>query len=121
MLDINKIRENSRHMEELLAKKGCVVNFDEFLASDREEKRLEQYGNDLKAKRNQASGQVAVIKKNGAYQICDVIKGQGSPNIYFLTYTEEKKYEYIAPKDVPVDKNLNTKKENKNIMRSGKV
>ena len=40
MLDINLIRKEPKKVEELLSRKGCKVNFDEFLASDREEKLL---------------------------------------------------------------------------------
>ena len=42
MLDINLIRKEPKKVEELLSRKGCKVNFNEFLASDREEKLLEQ-------------------------------------------------------------------------------
>ena len=65
MLDINLIRKEPKKVEELLSRKGCKVNFDEFLASDREEKLLEQKNNELKAKRNSASGEVAKLKKQG--------------------------------------------------------
>ena len=65
MLDINLIRKEPKKVEELLSRKGCKVNFDEFLASDREEKLLEQKNNELKAKRNSTSGEVAKLKKQG--------------------------------------------------------
>ncbi len=65
MLDINLIRKEPKKVEELLSRKGCKVNFNEFLASDREEKLLEQKNNELKAKRNSASGEVAKLKKQG--------------------------------------------------------
>ncbi|MBQ0017181.1 MAG: serine--tRNA ligase [Clostridiales bacterium] len=122
MLDINKIRENPRHMEELLAKKGCIVNFDEFLASDREEKRLEQYGNDLKAKRNQASGQVAVIKKNGgdASEIIAEMKKVGdeiSENDAKLKELKDKNFDFLAKlPNVPDEDLLGGEKENNQVI-----
>ena len=46
MLDINRIRKEPKVVEELLARKGCKVNFDEFLQKDKEEKQLEQFTNE---------------------------------------------------------------------------
>lgn len=65
MLDINLIRKEPKKVEELLLKKGCKVCFDDFLLSDRQEKELEQTSNDLKAKRNKASAEVAKLKREG--------------------------------------------------------
>lgn len=65
MIDINLIRKNAKEVELALAKKGCNINFDEFLANDKKEKELEQKNNNLKAERNKISAEVAQLKRLG--------------------------------------------------------
>lgn len=65
MLDINLIRNNPQEIKEKLLKKDCDVDFSELLLNDKQMKELEKMTNDLKAKRNSVSGQVAILKKQG--------------------------------------------------------
>ena len=65
MLDINAIRQNPEEIKAKLAKKGCNVDFTEFLQLDAEHRQLLQEVESLKALRNKVSSQIPVLKKNG--------------------------------------------------------
>ena len=65
MLDINLIRNNPQAVQERLAKKGCVVDFSEFLAWDNDRKKLIGESEKLKAERNNNSALVPQYKKEG--------------------------------------------------------
>ena len=65
MLDINAIRNNPEEIKAKLAKKGCNVDFTEFLQLDAERRQLLQEVESLKALRNKVSSQIPVLKKNG--------------------------------------------------------
>ena len=65
MLDINAIRQNPEEIKAKLAKKGCNVDFTEFLQLDAERRQLLQEVESLKALRNKVSSQIPVLKKNG--------------------------------------------------------
>ena len=65
MLDINLIRNNPNGVAERLAKKGCVVDFTEFLGWDNDRKKLIQESETLKAERNNNSALVPQYKKEG--------------------------------------------------------
>lgn len=65
MLDINLIRNNPTGVAERLAKKGCVVDFTEFLEWDNDRKKLIQESESLKAERNNNSALVPKYKKEG--------------------------------------------------------
>lgn len=65
MLDINLIRNNPNGVAERLAKKGCVVDFTEFLSWDNDRKKLIQESEALKAERNNNSALVPKFKKEG--------------------------------------------------------
>ena len=65
MIDLNLIRNQTEYVTAALARKGCVVCFDELLAKDvaRRAKMAEVEG--MKAKRNQVSASIPRIKKEG--------------------------------------------------------
>ena len=122
MLDINLIRKEPKKVEELLSRKGCKVNFDEFLASDREEKLLEQKNNELKAKRNSASGEVAKLKKQGldASGIIAEMKTLGdeiAQNDNKLKELADANFNFIAGlPNIPDEDLLPGEKENNNVI-----
>ncbi len=65
MLDINAIRQNPEEIKAKLAKKGCRVDFTEFLQLDAERRRMLQEVEALKARRNKVSGEIPAMKKAG--------------------------------------------------------
>ncbi len=65
MLDLKFIRENADRVRSGAAAKGITVDLDALLAADDRRRALIQEGEVLKAKRNQVSGQVGKVKKEG--------------------------------------------------------
>lgn len=122
MLDINRIRKEPEVVAELLSRKGCKVNFDEFLQRDREEKQLEQFTNELKARRNLASGEVAKLKKQGldASLIISDMKKLGeeiSANDEKLKKFQEENFMFIAGlPNIPDEDLLAGEKENNKVI-----
>lgn len=122
MLDINLIRKEPKKVEELLARKGCKVDFADFLANDKKEKDLERETNDLKAKRNQASGEVAKLKKQGldASKIIEETKLLGeeiSKCDNELKKLQEENFNYIASlPNIPDEDLLCGEKENNKVI-----
>lgn len=65
MLDVNQIRKEPEAVAAALAKKGCAVNFDEWLDWDTQRRALMGEADNLKAKRNSLSAEVPKRKKAG--------------------------------------------------------
>lgn len=65
MLDINLIRKEPATMQAKLARKGCQVDFTEFLARDQQRRELIVNVEGLKARKNQESAQIPKLKKEG--------------------------------------------------------
>ncbi|MEA4887851.1 MAG: serine--tRNA ligase [Clostridiaceae bacterium] len=65
MLDINQIRENPNLVQDKLAKKGCIVDFTEFLARDEKRRGLIHATEQLKAEKNKTSASIPRLKKEG--------------------------------------------------------
>ena len=65
MLDINAIRSNPEAIQAKLAKKGCNVDFSDFLKLDAERRQLLQEVEALKARRNKVSSEIPALKKAG--------------------------------------------------------
>ena len=122
MLDINLIRQNPKKVEELLSRKGCIVCFDEFLASDRKEKELEAQNNELKAKRNQASAEVAKLKREGGNAdsiIAEMITlgEEIAKNDQALKELAESNYDFLAKlPNIPDEDLLAGEKENNQVI-----
>lgn len=121
MLDINLIRQNPQKVEELLGRKGCKVSFNEFLQNDKKEKELEQYGNELKAKRNSASAEVAKLKREGkdASHIIEEMKQVGEEIAKLdanLKLLKEQNFEFLAGlPNIPDEDLLGGEKENNQV------
>lgn len=122
MLDINRIRKEPKKIEELLSRKGCKVNFDEFLNLDKQEKELEQQNNELKAKRNQVSAEVAKLKRQGidASSIIAETKELGNEiarNDEKLKSLQEANFNFIASlPNIPDEDLLAGEKENNQVI-----
>ncbi len=65
MLDINLIRQNPKYVADSLAKKGCIVDFAEFLEQDVKKREMLAEVEKLKAQRNSNSALVPTYKKEG--------------------------------------------------------
>ena len=122
MLDINRIRKEPKKIEELLSRKGCKVNFDEFLKLDKQEKELEQQNNELKAKRNQVSAEVAKLKRQGidASSIIAETKELGNEiarNDEKLKSLQEANFNFVASlPNIPDEDLLAGEKENNQVI-----
>lgn len=64
MLDIKRIRENAAAMQTELAKRGPKYNLQELLEKDKKRKELLLTVENLKARRNKASEEIATLKKS---------------------------------------------------------
>ena len=65
MLDLKRIREEKDRVAELLARKGCTVDFDEILKEDEERRAFIAQAEKLKAERNRVSAEIPALKKAG--------------------------------------------------------
>lgn len=65
MLDIKFIRKNPEIISENLKKRGSDLDMDTFLGMDEQRRSIIQKTEELKMQRNQASAQVAAMKKEG--------------------------------------------------------
>jgi len=65
MLDIRLLREQPDHVKEILSRRGDEFPVDKILALDRERRELLTGVDELKAKRNEGSREVALAKKRG--------------------------------------------------------
>lgn len=65
MLDIKYVRSNATEVREALRKRRSALNLDEFLSIDQQRRDLLLEVEELKATRNQASGEISRLKKSG--------------------------------------------------------
>ncbi|MBP5466668.1 MAG: serine--tRNA ligase [Clostridia bacterium] len=65
MLDLKRIQNEKEKVEELLKRKGCVVNFDEVLSLDEKRRAAISETEKLKAERNKVSSEIPALKKAG--------------------------------------------------------
>jgi seryl-tRNA synthetase len=65
VLDIKLIRQNPEIVREALANKGVQVDLDRIIALDMQRRQILQEVEQLKAKRNEVSKQVGILKKQG--------------------------------------------------------
>jgi seryl-tRNA synthetase len=66
MLDIKLLRENLNEVKARMATRGAAINWDEFLALDRERRDALANIERLKEKKNRLSGEIGKLKKSGA-------------------------------------------------------
>lgn len=65
MLDLKRIREEKEKTEELLARKGFIIDFSEVISLDDERKAAINEVEKLKAERNRVSAEIPKLKKEG--------------------------------------------------------
>ena len=65
MLDLKLITENPDLVQERLAKKGCIVDFNDVITWNNEKKKLIKENEQLQAKRNSVSAEIPKLKKAG--------------------------------------------------------
>ncbi len=65
MLDLKLITEDPEKVKASLAKKGCIVDFTEIIALDKERKKIMAETEALKAERNKVSAEIPKLKKEG--------------------------------------------------------
>lgn len=122
MLDIQLIRKNSELVQEKLAKKGCHVDFTQFIELDKQRRNLIQKTEELKALRNKVSATIPVMKKEGKdvsaslaemKQVAEQIKGLDSE----LASVNEKQTTFLqALPNLPDDDLLAGGKENNKVI-----
>lgn len=122
MLDIQLIRKNSELVQEKLAKKGCHVDFTQFIELDKQRRNLIQKTEELKALRNKVSATIPVMKKEGKdvsaslaemKQVAEQIKGLDSE----LASVNEKQTTFLqALPNLPDDDLLAGGKENNQVI-----
>ena len=66
MLDVKLLRENLNEVKARMATRGAAVDWDEFLAVDRERRDALANIERLKEKKNRLSGEIGKLKKSGA-------------------------------------------------------
>lgn len=65
MLDLKRIQNEKEKVEELLSRKGCIVNFDEVLDLDEKRRTAISETEKLKAEKNKVSAEIPALKKAG--------------------------------------------------------
>lgn len=65
MISIELIKKDAKKIQDLLAKKGCIVDFSEVLTIDAERRKLIQDVETLKSEKNKVSSQIPMYKKEG--------------------------------------------------------
>ena len=66
MLDLKFIRENLETVQKGAEAKGATVNLQEIITLDEHRRKMIQENDSLKAKRNEVSGQIGKLKKEGS-------------------------------------------------------
>ena len=66
MLDVKFLRENLDEVTARMATRGAVIDWDQFVALDRERRDALAHIERLKEKKNRLSGEIGKIKKSGA-------------------------------------------------------
>jgi seryl-tRNA synthetase len=64
MLDLKQLREDKGHVEEVLSRRGSKISLDQLLEEDREHRRLKGEFEALLQKKNQASGEIARLRRD---------------------------------------------------------
>ena len=79
MLDVNRVRERPQEIELALKNRGAPINLTEFHRLDSRRRSLLKQVEDLKAKRNRSSEEIARLKKEkkDASQLIEEMRGVG--------------------------------------------
>lgn len=123
MLDINLIRNNPEEIKKSLAKRNYEVDFSEFISWDKERKSIIQTVEELKAKRNKASKEIPLLKKEGK-DVSSIIDEMASLKEDIANYDEKLKsiddkiFDFIAKlPNLPGEDVVAGDKENNEVVR----
>lgn len=123
MLDINLIRNNPEEIKKALAKRNYEVDFSEFISWDKERKSIIQTVEELKAKRNKASKEIPLLKKEGK-DVSSIIDEMASLKEDIANYDEKLKsiddkiFDFIAKlPNLPGEDVVAGDKENNEVVR----
>lgn len=123
MLDINLIRNNPEEIKKALAKRNYEVDFSEFMLWDKERKSIIQTVEELKAKRNKASKEIPLLKKEGK-DVSSIIDEMASLKEDIANYDEKLKsiddkiFDFIAKlPNLPGEDVVAGDKENNEVVR----
>ncbi|HEU5181703.1 MAG TPA: serine--tRNA ligase [Candidatus Polarisedimenticolia bacterium] len=80
MLDVNRVREKSQEIEQALKNRGATIDLSEFHRLDSRRRTLLKQVEDLKAKRNRSSEEIARLKKEkkDAAALIEEMRGVGA-------------------------------------------
>lgn len=123
MISIELIRNETKKIEELLAKKGCNVDFSEVLKLDEDRRKVIQDVESLKSQKNKVSAQIPVFKKEGkdVSTIFEEMKKLGEEIEQLdakLEGLDKKIWEFLAYLPNPADEDLLPGgKENNKVIR----
>ena len=122
MLDISEIRSNPGSVAAKLAKKGFSVDFSEFLMADQTRREIIVRVEALKARKNQASAKIPLMKKEGQdvepifaemKEVAEQIRLLDSE----LSLIEEKQQDFLSGlPNVPADDVIAGGKENNKVI-----
>ena len=123
MISIELIKKDAKKIEELLAKKGCVVNFSPVIELDENRRKTIQEVENLKSEKNKVSAQIPVYKKEGkdTQPIFDEMKKLGEKIAALdeqVKNYDQKIWEFLAVLPNPPDEDLlEGGKENNKVLK----
>jgi len=123
MISIELIKKDAKKIEELLAKKGCVVDFSPVLSLDADRRKLIQDVETLKSQKNKVSSQIPMYKKEGkdTAEIFAEMKELGNKIEELdkkVSDCDQKIWEFLAVLPNPPDEDLlEGGKENNKVIR----
>ncbi len=122
MLDVNLIRKDPELVKSKLAKKGCHVDFAEFLSNDISRRETIVSVEALKAKKNQQSAQIPGLKKEGKdvteiFAQMKVLSEEINSLDKILSSIDEKQQTFLAAlPNLPADDVIAGGKENNAVV-----
>ena len=124
MLDLKLILSDPKKVEESLAKKGCIVSFDEVIALDKERRATISEIEALKAQKNKVSAEIPRLKKEGKpvdaiFEEMRAIGEKTSAGDKKLADLEDKIFNFLSTlPNLPDDDLLSGEKENNQVVKT---
>lgn len=125
MISLELIKKDKKKIEELLAMKGCEVNFDPVIEWDRQRREIIQEVESLKSQKNKVSAQIPALKKEGkdTTTIFEEMKLLGHKIEELdrnLATIEQQIFDFVSVLPNPPDDDLLPGgKENNKVLRQG--
>jgi len=123
MISIELIKNDAEKVKNLLAKKGCIVDFSSVVELDAERRKFIQDVENLKSQKNKVSSQIPTYKKEGkdTKEIFDEMKKLGEKIEELdkkVAECDEKIWKFLAVLPNPPDEDLlEGGKENNKVLR----